>query len=77
MDLVTTAAERHRLDGFLVVGGNGSPPCARDLGRDGVHCTRNPKTHHNSIDATEVTFGVDPPDPGATAASARLHTPAH
>ena len=53
VDLVKVAAERHQLDGFLVVGGNGSLSCARDLGRDGVNCIRVPKTSDNDHGRTE------------------------
>lgn len=76
VELVKAAAERHQLDGFLVVGGNGSLSCARDLGRDGVNCIGVPKTIDNDIGATEMTFGFDTAVHVATEAIDRLHTTA-
>jgi len=76
VDLVKTAVARHRLDGFVVVGGNGSLACARDLGRDGVNCIGVPKTIDNDIGATEMTFGFDTAVHVATEAIDRLHTTA-
>ena len=76
VDLVKAAVERHQLDGFVVVGGNGSLSCARDLGRDGVNCIGVPKTIDNDIGATEMTFGFDTAVHVATEAIDRLHTTA-
>ncbi|MFM7062926.1 MAG: 6-phosphofructokinase [Actinomycetes bacterium] len=76
VDLVKAAVERHRLDGFVVVGGNGSLSCVRDLGHDGVRCIGVPKTIDNDIGATEMTFGFDTAVHVATEAIDRLHTTA-
>jgi len=76
LDRVREAIERHRLDGFVVIGGNGSLSAARDLQRDGVPCIGVPKTIDNDIDATELSFGFDTAVHVATAAIDRLHTTA-
>jgi 6-phosphofructokinase 1 len=76
VDRVRHAVERHRLDGFVVIGGNGSLAAALDLQRDGVSCIGVPKTIDNDIDATELTFGFDTAVHVATAAIDRLHTTA-
>jgi ATP-dependent phosphofructokinase / diphosphate-dependent phosphofructokinase len=76
LERVREAIERHRLDGFVVIGGNGSLSAARDLQRDGVPCIGVPKTIDNDIDATELSFGFDTAVHVATAAIDRLHTTA-
>lgn len=76
VDRVRDAMERHRLDGFVVIGGNGSLGAALDLVRDGVPCIGVPKTIDNDIDATELCFGFDTAVHVATAAIDRLHTTA-
>ncbi len=76
VERVREAVERHRLDGFVVIGGNGSLAAALDLQRDGVACIGVPKTIDNDIDATELTFGFDTAVHVATAAIDRLHTTA-
>ena len=76
LDRVKDAVERHGLEGFIVIGGNGSLSAARDLQRDGVNCIGVPKTIDNDIDATELCFGFDTALHVATAAIDRLHTTA-
>lgn len=76
VDRVREAVRRHGLDGFVVIGGNGSLSAARDLQRDGVPCIGVPKTIDNDIDATELCFGFDTAVHVATAAIDRLHTTA-
>ncbi len=76
LERVKQAVERHGLDGFVVIGGNGSLSAARDLHRDGVPCIGVPKTIDNDIDATELCFGFDTAVHVATAAIDRLHTTA-
>jgi 6-phosphofructokinase 1 len=56
---VRESVERHRLDGFVVIGGNGSLGAALDLQRDGVPCIGVPKTIDNDLSATDTTFGFD------------------
>ena len=76
VDRVRSAIERHRLDGFVVIGGNGSLSAALELQRDGIPCIGVPKTIDNDIDATEQCFGFDTAVHVATAAIDRLHTTA-
>ncbi|MFZ4517936.1 MAG: 6-phosphofructokinase [Microthrixaceae bacterium] len=76
VDRVRAAIERHRLDGFVVIGGEGSLGAAGDLGRDGVPCIVVPKTIDNDIDGTEMTFGFDTAVHICSAAIDRLHTTA-
>jgi len=76
VDRVRDAVDRHRLDGFIVIGGNGSLGAALDLQRDGVPCIGVPKTIDNDIDATELCFGFDTAVHVASAAVDRLHTTA-
>jgi ATP-dependent phosphofructokinase / diphosphate-dependent phosphofructokinase len=76
VERVRAAVQRHGLDGFIVVGGDGSLAAARDLQRDGVNCIGVPKTIDNDIAATEMTFGFDTAVHVCTAAIDRLHTTA-
>lgn len=76
LDIVRAAMVEHRLEGFIVIGGDGSLNAARDLDRDGIPCIGVPKTIDNDIDATEMTFGFDTAVHVATAAIDRLHTTA-
>jgi 6-phosphofructokinase 1 len=76
VDRVRHAMARHGVDGFVVIGGNGSLSAARDLQRDGINCIGVPKTIDNDIDATELCFGFDTAVHVATSAVDRLHTTA-
>jgi phosphofructokinase-like protein len=76
LDRVRSAMQRHELDGFVVIGGNGSLSAARDLQRDGINCIGVPKTIDNDIDATELCFGFDTAVHVASEAIDRLHTTA-
>jgi len=76
VERVKAAVAQHQLDGFIVIGGNGSLAAARDLGIDGIPCIGVPKTIDNDIDATELTFGFDTAVHVASAAIDRLHTTA-
>ena len=64
------------LDGFIVIGGNGSLGAARDLTADGIPCVGVPKTIDNDVAGTDVTFGFDTAVGVATDAIDRLHTTA-
>lgn len=66
----------HRLDGFVVIGGNGSLSCAHDLCGDGIPCIGVPKTIDNDIVGTDMSVGFDTAVHVATAAIDRLHTTA-
>ncbi|MGB3410240.1 MAG: ATP-dependent 6-phosphofructokinase [Microthrixaceae bacterium] len=76
LERVRSAMQEHRLDGFVVIGGNGSMRAALDLQRDGVPCIGVPKTIDNDIDATELSFGFDTAVHVASSAIDRLHTTA-
>ncbi|HPU39619.1 MAG TPA: ATP-dependent 6-phosphofructokinase [Microthrixaceae bacterium] len=76
VEKVHAAMQHHELDGFVVVGGDGSLSAARDLQVDGINCVGVPKTIDNDIAATEMTFGFDTAVHVATAAIDRLHTTA-
>lgn len=76
VERVRSAIQEHRLDGFVVVGGNGSMRAALDLQRDGVPCIGVPKTIDNDIDATELSFGFDTAVHVASSAIDRLHSTA-
>ncbi len=76
VEQVRAAVARHQLDGFIVIGGDGSLGAARDLCDDGVRCIGVPKTIDNDIAATEMTFGFDTAVHICTAAIDRLHTTA-
>ncbi len=76
LDRVRSAMQEHRLDGFVVIGGNGSMRAAMDLQRDGIPCIGVPKTIDNDIDATELSFGFDTAVHVASSAIDRLHTTA-
>ncbi len=76
LDLVRAAVDRHRLDGFVVIGGEGSLSCAADLQRDGVPCIGVPKTIDNDVVGTERTFGFDTAVAICSSAIDRLHSTA-
>jgi phosphofructokinase-like protein len=76
LDRVRAVKDRHDLDGFVVVGGDGSLAAARDLQRDGIPCIGVPKTIDNDIASTEMTFGFDTAVHVCSAAIDRLHTTA-
>jgi 6-phosphofructokinase 1 len=67
----------HRLDGLIVVGGEGSLSAARDLWRDHqVRLVGIPKTIDNDINGTDFTFGFDTAVTIVTDAIDRLHSTA-
>lgn len=76
VDRVKAAIERHGLDGFVVIGGDGSLGAARDLKHDGINVIGVPKSIDNDIAVTEMTFGFDTAVHVASAAVDRIHTTA-
>lgn len=76
VEVVRSTMARLALDGFVVVGGDGSLGAARDLHDDGVACIGVPKTIDNDIALTEMTFGFDTAVHICSAAIDRLHTTA-
>ena len=74
-DVVETV-KRHKLDGIIAVGGDGTLRCALELGRLGVPIVGVPKTIDNDLGGTDVTFGFDSALSVATDAVDRLHSTA-
>jgi len=75
-ELALSVTRELGIDGYIVVGGNGSLACAHELTRDGIPCVGVPKTIDNDIRATELSFGFDTAVHIATEAIDRLHTTA-
>jgi len=67
---------RHRLDGLVVIGGDGSMAIAGRLADCGVPVVGVPKTIDNDVPGTELTFGFQSAVDVATEALDRLHTTA-
>jgi phosphofructokinase-like protein len=68
--------KRLRLDGLIVVGGDGSLKLAYELMKRGIMVVGVPKTIDNDIPGTEYTFGFDTAVNTATEALDKLHTTA-
>lgn len=68
--------KRLRLDGLIIVGGDGSLKLANELSNRGIPVVGVPKTIDNDIFATEYTFGFDTAVNTATEALDKLHTTA-
>ncbi|MFO8012668.1 MAG: ATP-dependent 6-phosphofructokinase [Phycisphaerae bacterium] len=68
--------EQHRLDGLVVIGGDGSMAIAGRLAECGVPVVGVPKTIDNDVPGTERTFGFQSAVNVATEALDRLHTTA-
>jgi 6-phosphofructokinase 1 len=68
--------EKHRLDGLVVIGGDGSMSIAGRLARLGLPIVGVPKTIDNDVRGTDLTFGFQSAVNIATEALDRLHTTA-
>jgi 6-phosphofructokinase 1 len=68
--------QEHRLDGLVVIGGDGSMAIAGRLAERGVPVAGVPKTIDNDVPGTERTFGFQSAVNVATEALDRLHTTA-
>jgi len=75
-DAVLKRMKKLRLDGLIVIGGDGSLSIARDLIRKGAKIVGVPKTIDNDILATDLTFGYSTAITTATEAIDKLHTTA-
>ena len=75
-DAVLATLSRHRIDGLIVIGGDGSLRIAERLGRKGVAVVGVPKTIDNDVAGTDVTLGFDSALTIATEAVDRLHSTA-
>jgi ATP-dependent phosphofructokinase / diphosphate-dependent phosphofructokinase len=67
---------RHRIDGLVAIGGDGSLQIASVLAGKGLRVVGVPKTIDNDLDKTVVTFGFDTAVGFATEAVDRLHSTA-
>jgi phosphofructokinase-like protein len=65
-----------RVDGLIIVGGDGSMATAQQLQDAGINCIGVPKTIDNDLEATAMTFGFDSAVATVTDALDRLHTTA-
>jgi 6-phosphofructokinase 1 len=75
-EAVEHAMQRHGLDGFVVIGGEGTLGAAAALSERGVPVVGVPKTIDNDMPGTDVTVGFHTAVQVATDAIDRLHTTA-
>jgi ATP-dependent phosphofructokinase / diphosphate-dependent phosphofructokinase len=73
---VLATVERHRLDGVVVIGGEGTLTCAAGLADEGLRIVGVPKTIDNDLGGTDVTVGFHTAVQVATDAIDRLHSTA-
>ncbi|MFT4220749.1 MAG: ATP-dependent 6-phosphofructokinase [Microbacterium sp.] len=66
--------ERHRIDGIIAIGGEGTLAAADRLSKDGINVIGVPKTIDNDLRATDYAFGFDTAVNIATDAMDRLRT---
>lgn len=77
LDRVREAVARHKLDGLIAIGGNGTLWVADRLHQDvGLAVIGVPKTIDNDVVGTDITFGFNTAVQIATDAIDRLHTTA-
>ncbi len=75
-DEIVAAIEKQKLDGLIVIGGDGTLRIGMELFEKGVPVVGVPKTIDNDVGGTEVTFGFDTALDTATEAIDKLHTTA-
>jgi phosphofructokinase-like protein len=68
--------QKNRIEGLIVIGGDGTLNIAKELFEKGVNVVGVPKTIDNDISATDVTFGFDTAVTTAVEAIDKLHTTA-
>src|SRR5690606_28931557 len=73
---VKEVMDRHDMDAFIAIGGEGTLTVARMLHDEGVPVVGVPRTIDNDLSATDVTFGFEPAVALATESIDRLRTPA-
>lgn len=66
--------EKHKLDGLIVIGGDGTQSGALKFSEMGVPVVGVPKTIDNDLAATDITFGFDSALVKATEAVDALHS---
>jgi ATP-dependent phosphofructokinase / diphosphate-dependent phosphofructokinase len=76
LELVKETLAAYRIEGLIVVGGEGTLSCAARMWQEGVPVVGAPKTIDNDIAATDFTFGFDTAVQIATDAIDRLHSTA-
>jgi len=76
LDLVRETLDSYRVDGLIVIGGEGTLGTAAKLATEGIGVVGVPKTIDNDLAATDYTFGFDTAVQVATDAIDRLHTTA-
>ena len=76
IDLLRENLEAYRVDGLIVIGGEGTLGTAAKLAAEGIDVVGVPKTIDNDIGATDFTFGFETAVQIATDAIDRLHTTA-
>lgn len=59
MNLAIENCKKHGIEGFVIIGGDGSYRGARDLSLRGIPCVGVPGTIDNDIGSTEYTIGFD------------------
>jgi 6-phosphofructokinase 1 len=75
-DQVVRTFRRLRLDGLIVIGGDGSLSIAHRLFQKGLPIVGVPKTIDNDLSGTVITFGFDTAVSTATEALDKLHSTA-
>jgi len=65
-----------RVNGLIIIGGDGSMATALQLQQAGINCIGVPKTIDNDLEATAMTFGFDSAVATVMDALDRLHTTA-
>lgn len=73
---IRESLEVHRLDGLVVIGGEGTLSATTHLHRDGIPVVGIPKTIDNDVSGTELTIGFLTAVDVATEAVDRLHSTA-
>lgn len=76
VDRIREALEVHRLDGLVVIGGEGTLAASTRLAAEGIPIVGIPKTIDNDVAATELTIGFLTAVRTATEAVDRLHSTA-
>lgn len=78
-EIITAAKSvlrENRVEGLIIVGGDGSMTTALQLQEAGINCIGVPKTIDNDLEATAMTFGFDSAVASVVDALDRLHTTA-
>lgn len=75
-DRILESILEHRLDGIVVIGGDGTLNIADELYKKGANIVGVPKTIDNDLNATDYTFGFHTAVNTATDAIDKLHTTA-